>query len=99
MLFRAEQTKRHFPAHVSTLDAPQGASVETLPEKNMGNQINRQDENQRKPQPQQAENQGRQDQQDGTQKAKSAKKDRDMGQQNQPGQGRSQPDQDAGSRH
>jgi len=62
----------------------------------MGNQMNRQDENLRKPQPNQAENQSRQNQQDGTKKARSGK-DRDMG--NQQNQNRQEPDQDAGTRH
>jgi len=63
----------------------------------MGNQMNRQDENLRKPQPnqsQQAENQSRQNLQDGTKKARSDK-DRDMGNQ----QNRQKPDQGAGTRH
>lgn len=67
----------------------------------MGNQMNRQDENQRKPQPQSAqpqqnENQDLQNQQGGTQKARSAKKSDMAGQQ---GQGKPRPDQDAGTRH
>ncbi len=65
----------------------------------MGNQVNRQDENrnQRKPeQPQQAENQGYQNQPDGGQKAKSGKT-RDLG--SQQNQNRQQPDQNAGTRH
>jgi len=67
----------------------------------MGNQMNRQDQNQteRKPQPQQAENQGMQNQQDGTNKAKSAKKGDMTGQQGQGQPPRQKPDQDAGTRH
>ena len=85
-----------------TLCVPVARRFETLAEKKMGNQINRQNENQdrqRMPQqgqPQQNENQDTQNQQGGTKKARTAKKSDIAGQQ---GQGQRRPDQNAGTRH